>query len=92
MKYLILMLVIERRCPLSLTEHCDYRYQIEGMLRDRFVYGIKHERIQQHLLREGDSLTRAHNKVHSIESVIRLSSINEEMSILKQSKKSLRVS
>ena len=82
------MLVIERRCPLSLTEHCDYRYQIEGMLRDRFVYGIKHERIQQHLLREGDSLTRARDIAHSIESAIHPSSINDEMSIPKQSKKS----
>lgn len=88
MKYLILMLIIERRCPLSLTEHCDYRYQLEDILRDRFVYEIKHERIQQHLLREGDSLTRARDIAHSIESAIHPSSINDEMSIPKQSKKS----
>ena len=67
MKYLIFLLVIERRCPLSLTEHCDYRYQLEDMLRDRFVYVIKHERIQQHLLREGDSLKRARDIAHSVE-------------------------
>ena len=54
MKYLIFLVIIERRCPLSLTEHCDYKYQLEDMIRP--------------------------------------SSINEEMSILKQSKKSLRVS
>ena len=88
MKYLILMLIIERRCPLSLTEHCDYRYQLEDILRDRFVYEIKHERIQQHLLREGDSLTRARDIAHSIESAIHPSSINDEMSIPKQKKKS----
>ena len=88
MKYLILMLIIERRCPLSLTEHCDYRYQLEDILRDRYVYEIKHERIQQHLLREGDSLTRARDIAHSIESAIHPSSINDEMSIPKQSKKS----
>ena len=82
------MLIIERRCPLSLTEHCDYRYQLEDILRDRFVYEIKHERIQQHLLREGDSLTRARDIAHSIESAIHPSSINDEMSIPKQSKKS----
>lgn len=88
MKYLMILLIIERRCPLSLTEHCHYRYQLEDMLRDRFVYEIKHERIQQHLLREGDSLTRARDIAHSIESAIHPSSINDEMSILKQSKKS----
>ena len=65
-----------RRCPLSLTEHCDYRYQLEGMLRYRLVYGIKHERIQQHLLNEGDSLTlqRALDIAHSMESAIHPSS------------------
>ena len=25
-----------------LTEHCDYRNQLKGMLRDRLVCGIKH--------------------------------------------------
>ena len=32
MKYLIFLLIIERRCPLSLTEHCDYKYQLEDMI------------------------------------------------------------
>ena len=34
-----------------LTEHC--RDQLEEMLRNRLVCGIKHECIQQHLLSEG---------------------------------------
>ena len=42
-----------------LTEHCDYRDQLEDMLRDRLVCGIKHERIQQRLLSEGDSIHQA---------------------------------
>ena len=46
------------------------------MLRYRLVYGIKHERIQQHLLNEGDSLTlqRALDIAHSMESAIHPSS------------------
>ena len=88
MKDWIVLLIIERRCPLSLTEQCDYSYQLEDMLRSRFVYGIKHERIQQNLLRECDSLTRTRDITHSIESAIHPSSINDEMSILKQRKKS----
>ena len=40
-----------------LTKHCDYKDQLEDMLRDRLVCRIKHERIQQHLLSKGDSLT-----------------------------------
>ena len=54
----------------------------------RFVYEIKHECIQQYLLREGDTLTRARDRAHSIESAIHPSSINDEMSIPKQSQKS----
>ena len=42
------------------------------MLRDRLVHGIKHERIQQHLLSKGDSLTlqQALNIAHTMESSI----------------------
>ena len=60
-----------------LTEHCDYGDQLENMLRDRLVCGIKHERIQQRLLSEGDSLTlqRALDIAHSMESAIHQASL-----------------
>ena len=85
---MICLLIIERKCLLSLTEHCDYRYQLQDMLRERLVYGIKHERIQQHLMSQGDSLTRGQDIAHSMDSAIHSSNINDEMGILKQSKKS----
>ena len=40
-----------------LTEYCDYGMNLEHMLHERLVFGIQHERIQQQLLSEGDSLT-----------------------------------
>ena len=60
-----------------LTEHCDYRDQLEEMLRDRLVCGIKHERIQQRLLSEGESLTlqRALDIARSMESAIHQASM-----------------
>ena len=60
-----------------LTEHCDYRDQLEDLLRNRLVCRIKHERMQQHLLSEGDSLTlqRALNIAHSMESAIHQASM-----------------
>ena len=60
-----------------LTDHCDYQDQLEDMLRDLLVCGIKHERIQQHLLSEGDSLTlqRALDIAHSMESAIHQASM-----------------
>ena len=60
-----------------LTEHCDYRDQLEDMLRDRLVCRIKHERIQQRLLSEGDSLMlqRALDIAHSMESAIHQASM-----------------
>ena len=82
---MIFSLTIGRRCPLSLTEYYDYRYQLEDMLRDRLVNGIKHESIQHHLLSEVDSLKfqraidiewnqRSMESVHSMESAIHRSS------------------
>ena len=60
-----------------LIEHCDYRDQLEDMLRDRLVCGIKHERMQQRLLSEDDSLTlqRALAIAHSMESPIHQASM-----------------
>ena len=49
----IVQYVVELR---RLTEYCDYGTNLEHMLRDRMVCGIQHERIQQRLLNEGDSL------------------------------------
>ena len=36
----------------SLSEHCDFRDQLEEMLRDRLVCGVNDERIQRRLLAE----------------------------------------
>ena len=36
----------------SLSEHCDFRDQLEGMIRDRLVCGVNDERIQCRLLAE----------------------------------------
>ena len=37
---------------LSLSEHCDFRDQLEEMIRDRLVCGVNDERIQRRLLTE----------------------------------------
>ena len=60
-----------------LTENCDYKEQLEDMLRDRLVCGIKHEHIKQRLLSEADSLTlqRALDIVHSVEPAIHQTSM-----------------
>ena len=60
-----------------LTENCDYKEQLEDMLRDRLVCGIKHEHIKQRLLSEADSLTlqRALDIAHSVESTIHQASM-----------------
>ena len=81
------MLILEKRCPLSLTEHCDYSDQIEDMLRYWLVCEIKHERTQQHLLSDADSLILqwTFKIAHSTESAIHPLSINDEVSILKKS-------
>ena len=35
------------------TQHCNFGTTLQKMLRDRLVYGIRHEHIQQRLFREG---------------------------------------
>ena len=60
-----------------LTEHCDYSDQLEDMLRDRLVCGVKDERIQQCLLSESDSfiLQWVLDIAHLIESAIHQASM-----------------
>ena len=39
-----------------LAEHCNYKYSLEKMLRDRLVWGINDVVVQKKLLQENDSL------------------------------------
>ncbi len=52
----------------ALAEHCSYGASLNGMLRDRIVCGINHDKIQQRLLAEKDlSYAKALELANSIE-------------------------
>ena len=61
--------------PRQLAEHCNYGTILQYMLRDQLVCRLKHERIQQRLLSEGDTLTieKAIDVAQAMESAIKQS-------------------
>ena len=41
----------------QLTEHCNFGTTLQEILRDRLMWGIRHDRLQQRPLSEGGGLT-----------------------------------